>query len=780
MADQPTTLNWSASFRVARPSHSAGKSLPADKMLLPQSALEQLLGASRTPRPSTTHSFTAFDHSNPYAVADALHEHSHHLETDQQLPRPLMFQLVNPSNGNIVYAGVQEFSSAEGEVGLSPILLEALGIQDSDLRDTPPAEDGAVDLTNGESIRPEHEELRITVKAHQLPLGTFVRLMPLEAGYFSDNWEALLERQLRGGFTTLTKGSTITVRGAKGEEFRLLVDKFEPEGDGICVIDTDLAVDIMPLTEDQAWETRRILLSKAQVAPGTASGSSVGHVIDLWKDADGQVLEGDYVDYELPSWSRGNAIAIELSIFDQREVDLFVSPKSNRQRALPRDSEHVFGDFSSPKDGVKRIVIQPTNAELEGAESLLISVHGFSTPGSGSAETTPSRYTLRARVADAQGSAASVDLTTSQQPAADEEQCKNCLQIIPKRTMMLHENFCLRNNIICPLCGDVFQKRSEEWENHWHCPSHPEAYGSSPQTRAKHDYVQHTQHTCPSCEPSNSFTFPSLPELARHRTTICPEKLILCHFCHLDVPQEGDPLDPASEAETVFSGLTAHERADGARTTDCHLCGAFVRLRDMAAHMTNHELDKASRAPPLVCRDTLCGRTLHGTGPRGQINGGTRMGQGPGNDLGLCSLCFAPLFVNMHDPEGRALRRRIERRYLSQLITGCGKKWCANKWCKTGRMNLELEKLGTGVASVLPLVKPLVEDIEDHGKPMHFCVDEGSQRRRLAAELLAAERVWDAAWCVAALEAEGGDLDKARGWLENWAPARAAGAAVHS
>ncbi len=771
MADQPKTLDWSASLRVV---HSAGKSVPADKMLLPQSALEQLLAASRSPGPSTAHAFTAFDPSNLYAVAGAQHDSSRYIEADEQLARPWMFKLANPSNGNTVYAGVQEFSSAEGEVALSPILLEALGIQDSDLRSIPLAE------TNGESIEPKNE-IRITVKAHQLPPGTFVRLLPLEAGYISDDWEALLMRQLRGGFTTLTKGTTITVKGAKGEEFRLLVGEFTPEGDGICVIDTDLAVDIVPLTEDQALETRRILSSRAQVAPGTTSGSSVGHEIGLWKDVEGQVLEGDYVDYQLPSWSRGNAIAIELSISDQREVDLFVSPKSNRQRALPRDSEHVFADFSSPKDGVKRIVIQPTNAELEGAESLLISVHGFAMPGSESTEAEPSRYTLRARVTDAQGSAtAPVDFTGPQQPAADEEQCRNCLQNIPKRTMMLHENFCLRNNVACPLCRDVFKKGSEEWENHWHCPAHPEAHGTSPQDRAKHDYVQHTQHTCPSCEPSSPFTFPSLPELARHRTTICPGKLILCHFCHLEVPQEGDPLDPASEAETVFTGLTAHERADGARTTDCHLCGAFVRLRDMAAHMANHELDKAARAPPLVCRDSLCGRTLHGIGPRGQINGGTRMGQGPGNDLGLCSMCFAPLFVNMHDPEGRALRRRIERRYLSQLITGCGKKWCANEWCKTGRVNRGLEKLGTGVASVLPLVKPLVEEVEDHGRPMHFCVDEGSQRRRLAAELLAAERVWDIEWCIAALEAEGGDVDKARVWLENWAPARAAGAAVRS
>ncbi|KAK4133747.1 hypothetical protein BT67DRAFT_442658 [Trichocladium antarcticum] len=771
MDDPPPQLGWSASLRVAHTSRVALKGLCGDKIILPQSALEQLLAASTTIAPSTSHTSTAFDPSNPYSAAEARRELSQYRETHQQLPHPLMFQLVNQKNGNAVYTGIREFSSNEGEVALSPYLMDALGIREADLKNTSPADEEAVDLGNDDA------GVRITVKARQLPKGTYVRLRPLEAGYNPDDWKPLLERQLRGSFTTLTQDCILLIQGAKGEEFRFLTDKFQPDGDGICVVDTDLEVDIEPLNEEQAKETGRQIAARSQRAPGTAAGSAVGHSIDIWKDVEAQVLDGDYVDYDLPSWDKSRAIAIELSIQDDHEVDLFISPKTNRQRALPRDNEHVFGDFSSSKDGVKRIIIQPTNIELEGAESLLISVHGFSIPGEDSVGPKPRRYTLRARAVDDQGSVAGpVDVASSPpQTTADEEQCKNCLQLIPKRTMVLHKNFCLRNNVVCPQCKNVFQKRSEEWESHWHCPTHPDAYGSSALSKAKHDYVQHTQHNCPSCGPSTPFTFPSLPEVARHRTTVCPGKLILCQFCHLEVQQEGDPLDPSSEAETVISGLTAHERADGARTTDCHLCGSIIRLRDMAAHAAHHELDKAARARPQICRDALCGRTLHGVGPRGQPNGGTRMGQGPGNDLGLCSLCFSPLYVNMHDPEGKALRRRIERRYLTQLMSGCGKRWCLNGWCKTGRANLGLEKLGASAAAALPLVKPLLEAIGDHGQAMHFCVDEASQRRRKTAEMLAAEGVWDHEWCVAALEAEGGSLGKARGWLGDWAPTKVHG-----
>lgn len=772
MADQPPQLNWSASLRVAHPSSIASKDLQGDKILLPQSALEQLLAASTTTGLSTSHTFTAFDPSNPYSVADARRERSQYRENHQQLPNPLMFQLVNEKNGNAVYAGIREFSAYEGEVALSPYLIDSLGIQEAEIQQhlQQPVEEGVLDPTAYKEFIPDKTRINITVKARQLPKGTYVRLRPLEAGYDPEDWKSLLERQLRASFTTLTKDSVLSVRGVKGEEFQFLVDKFQPEGSGICVVDTDLEVDIEPLNEEQAKETLRQIAAKSQRTPGTASESSTGHTIDIWKDVEGQVLEGDYVDYDLPSWDKSRPLVIELTIHDGQEIDLFVTPKSSRQRALPRDSEHIFGDFSSPKDGVKSIVAQPANAELESAEGLLISVHGFTLPND-TPGATPGRYTLRAKALDSGASAtAPVDLTNSPPRSADEEQCKNCLQMVPARTIVLHEIFCLRNNILCPQCRNVFQKKSSDWESHWHCPMHPDAYGSSLYSKRKHDYVQHTLHTCSSCGPSTPFTFPSLPELARHRTTICPHKLILCQFCHLDVPQEGNPLDPSSEAETVLSGLTAHERADGARTTDCHLCGAIVRLRDMAAHSAHHELDKATRPKPEVCRDEMCGRTLHGIGPRGQVNGGTRMGQGPGNNLGLCSLCFAPLYVNMHDPEGKALRRRIERRYLTQLMTGCGKKWCQNEWCKTGRANRGLEKLGTSATAALPLVRPLLEAISDHSRPLHFCVDEASQRRKKTAEMLSAEGVFDLEWCVAAMEAEGGSLNNARAWLADWAP----------
>ncbi|EEY23554.1 conserved hypothetical protein [Verticillium alfalfae VaMs.102] len=756
--DNNTSINWSASFSVVSPVRSASKDLRGDKILLPQSALEQLLAASPS---SPTHPNQTFSSSrvafNPYAT----HQSGPYRETSQ-LPNPLTFRLVNPINGNAVHAGIREFSAEEGQVALGPYLMEALGI-DSSMFASESDTDSEAHMTSDQS----KAYPRITIHAKYLPKGTYVRLRPLEAGYNPDDWKSLLERQLRQSFTTLTKDAVLAVRGVKGEQFQFLIDKFSPEGDGICVVDTDLEVDIEALNEEQARETLRQIMAQEETEGD--NGSSKGGKLDIWKPIDGQVVPGQYIDFQLPSWNRSAPLTIELSgISNPDSLDLFVSPKSSRQRALPRDSEHVFGEISVARSGMKTIFLNPTNVDLEEADQLLIAVHGY--PNSVMSGSATLSFTLRARsgaVVSDPPSIMSGDSSTSH--SLDDEQCKNCRQWVPKRAILLHQNFCLRNNVICPRCESVFKKGSPEWEAHWHCELDDD-FGDTAASKAKHDAQRHSECQCSSC----GMTVPSLVELALHRTSVCPGKLILCRFCHLEVPQEGDPLNPS--AEVILSGLSAHEVADGARTTECHLCNKIVRMRDMSAHMKHHELDKVSRRKPDVCRNANCGRTLHGVGPSGAVSAGTMMGQGPGNDIGLCSLCFGPLYVSMHDPEGKALRRRIERRYLSQMMTGCGKSWCANQWCKTGRANAALEAKAASAQAVLPLVKPLVENVPRLDEPLFFCVDERNQRSRKMAEMLASENVWEHEWCIAACEAAAGDLDKAREWLHNWAPMKGVGA----
>ncbi|KAF5676160.1 PRLI-interacting factor [Fusarium heterosporum] len=754
--EESVPLRWSSALPVVSPSTIASKNLRGDKILLPQSALEQLLAAARS-RPSTN-----TGRSDPWSYTSAHND----ADSAQQLPNPLTFRLINPKNKNAVFAGIREFSASEGTLGLSPWLTEALGLQEDEFVSPKETVDAERDPAQLESEQMDVDGIHIKVEARQLPKGTYVRLRPLEAGYNPDDWKPLLERQLRENFTTLSKGSMLAVKGARGEEFKLLVDKVAPEGDGICVVDTDLEVDIEALDEEQARETLRRIMSAQR---GSTDGNSTGGEIDIWKSAEGQVLEGEYVDYTLPSWDKSQPLAIELSTEeDDDALDLFVTPRSSRQRALPRETAHVFGDFSPTVNGVKRIVISPTNVELEGAEQITISVHGYkhSNTAEGSAKTL--RYLLRAKVDlpnASQGESKGIAKGTDGNEAApDEEQCSNCLQFIPKRTMILHENFCRRNNIVCPSCKSVFKKGSPEWEAHWHCDK-DSAFGNSTASKAKHDDIFHTERQCPHCE----FSTNSMDDLARHSTSVCPGKLILCRFCHLEVPQEGDPFNPSPEV--VLSGLTAHELADGTRTTECHLCDKIVRLKDMETHLKHHELDKISRLTPPICRNANCGRTMFGVASRGQVRQAPSSEQGS-NEIGLCSICYGPLYVSMHDPEGKALKRRIERRYLGQLMTGCGKAYCGNPWCKSGRANADLEPKPTSTREVLPLVKPLLADIANKDAPLYFCTDETSQKSRKLAEMMATEGVWEVEWCIAAAEAEKGNLERMRDWLQAWAPTK--------
>ena len=739
--------------------------LQGDKITLPQSALEQLLSAATvtvaTDLPSGAYTST-FDPFNPYSFAAERSARPQTYETQQRLPHPLTFRIVNPVNGNIVFAGIREFSAEEDQIGLSHFLRQALGLKDQDSAGDP-------HLDNLDA------EARVTVHAHQLPKGASVRFRPLEAGYEVEDWKALLERYMRDTFTTLTTGEVLSIPSGS-EEYRFLVDKVEPEGDGICIIDTDLEVDIEALSEEQARETLKRKLEKSQRAPGTKDGSSTGGDVAAGTEVLGKVLPGEYVDYTLKSWNHAAGIEVELHGDDSEGMlDLFVSPFAAKHRERPREDNYVFGDLSERP--TKRIRIQHSNAELEGAEAIWVSVHAYTAADDSRdiqqpKSSAPLQYSLRISDVDSSvpGPSTEDPAADHEMPSADDVQCKNCHQWVPKRTLFLHENFCFRNNVACPKCKEVFKKSSPEWQNHWHC-EHDDAHGNTQQSQDKHNAIFHTKRVCPSC----GFEATSLPSLAHHRTTLCPGKLILCQFCHLLVPQQG-PDDPnPSDPEVIFSGLTPHELADGARTTECHMCGKIIRLRDMSTHLKHHNLQRLSRNTPRICRNVNCGRTLDGVGPRGEI----KRPRALGNDIGLCEICYGPLYNSAFDPEGKSLRRRVERRYLTQLLTGCGKDWCRNEYCKTGRRNAGLagSEAATTSKEAMSMIKPVLEQLIKGDGLLHFCTDEASQKRRVLAEMLAAERPggngYDLPWCIAALEAEAGDLSKARSWLENWAPTRA-------
>ncbi|KAL1954572.1 hypothetical protein VTO42DRAFT_1047 [Malbranchea cinnamomea] len=767
-------LNWTAQFTVTPPDRS--QILAGDRISLPPSVLEHLL--SLTPVSLVTTSASGsfnhqFDPFHSYTFAAERHSRELHVERQHQLPQPLTFRLVNPDNGRVVHAGIREFTSEEGEITLSPWLRQSLGFQDSDFQPNSQnivvAQKPAAD-ENGIRSHPGKQP-KVTVHAAQLCKGTYVRLRPLEPGYDSENWKALLERYLRDNFTTLTVGEILPVQGEKMEPFRFLIDRVQPKGDAICIVDTDLEVDIEALDEDQARETARRRLAKVKTRPSGSNGeSSFGGELVPGEEVVGKVSPGEYVDYEIPRWDREKTLEIDLSVEDGSVIDIFVSPLSSRQRSRPRSDEHVFGDFSSAFP--KRLYLRPSHVELDSAELLYVAVHK---PIESSNEQgnfhEGTLFRLKIKAVEGQHPA-----STSAQEAIhelDDVQCRNCHQLVPRRALLLHENFCFRHNVLCPKCDGVFQRRSPEWENHWHCP-YDDAHGNSTSGRLRHDNVFHAIHICPGC----NFQATSLPELAQHRTTTCPAKPILCQFCHLIVPQKGDNEPDVLDPEVLLSGLTPHELVDGSRTTECHLCNRIIRLRDMKTHLRHHELERKSRPPPVVCINPNCCQVIDGVGRYPEKHARTNA------FLGLCNVCFGPLYTELYDPEGKALRRRIERKLLFQVLTGCRKSWCRNIYCKTGCTNLgdirDDRTSGTlpqTPKDALAFIKPLVDSVSVRPEsvnttPLYFCTDETTQHRKEMVDVLVDQEQgqYERIWCIAAVDRAAGDLQKAKRWLRDWAP----------
>ncbi|KAM3476156.1 hypothetical protein MY5147_003380 [Beauveria neobassiana] len=472
--DEPPALTWRGSYALLPLEASNGSSLNGDKIILPQSALEQLLSASASQAVMQDKYTTASSH----------------------LPNPLTFRLVNPTCNKSVYAGIREFSAPEGTVILSPYLLSALGL----------ATDEKATTTSANSTV---SQIRLEVHTETLPKGTYARLRPLEAGYNPDDWRPLLERQLQRDFTSLTKNAKILVHGVRGEVFQLLVDKLSPEGQGVCVVDTDLEVDIEALDEEQARETLRQFINTNRHE--NQDGSSKGGPIDIWKPVLGKIAVGSYIDYSLPSWDRNQSVKLTLSnMSDPEALELFVTPKSNLQRALPRKTEYVFSTLGSFESSTtKTIIISPTDAEMKKAESIQISVHAYS-DFTATKAADAIQYTLRAQVLVESDKTIAIDQAGNlKEQQENEALCSNCQQLVPKQSLVLHENFCRRNNIVCPKCKLVFKKDSAEFAAHWHCEQ-DEAYGNTPYSKQKHDEIFHSSWLCSSIM-GNSNTRESRP-----------------------------------------------------------------------------------------------------------------------------------------------------------------------------------------------------------------------------------------------------------------------------
>ncbi|KAJ3145665.1 hypothetical protein HK101_002411, partial [Irineochytrium annulatum] len=704
------------------------------------------------------------------------------------LPSPLLFELVNFTNRVKVHGSVREFTASDpGSVLVGDAIADGLGLPkvdlDADTDDTAAASAGEIDsMDEDDSPLPLQPPPRrspppaATVRLVALPKCEYLRLAPLESTYLEiQDIRATLESHLRQNYATITSGDTLVLQTRRAGSTRPTVNRFlitevKPAPACSC-IDVDVNLDVAPLDEGLAREAvERKLFGSPAVKASAVNGSGIGEGSTGGGDASARkvVEDGELEVFDLPltavsgssevEGQRSGIVTAEMYVCYRVRVtpltryliatvtprtgdaDLFVSTIVERPTLIDNS-------YSNVDQGVSRIHFS-VDGDPADNPFIYLAVRGFA-PSSDyilSVATTPDAPPPQPE--NAMPSAGPDDA----EPPPDAERCPNCQVWIAKRTIAMHSAFCARNNAVCPQCRDMgrpFVMKKTEVANHWHCTECWKVGDIS--ERDKHMQLIHTPLPC-EC----GAYFPP-PELARHRATDCPERLILCRFCHLRV--RAGPRSFASQDLLLGVPVSEHESACGSRTIRCTKCGQNVRLKDVALHAKMHDYQRKSQPPPLTCANVCCGALL-----RGPAAGA--------NAMGLCQACFGPFWMAREDPGNKKLMGKLLAAYHGQLTRGCGKAYCSNKYCATSS-NTELVSSSMnpneGAIQALALLKE--SSLYKPGSPKyHLCVlDEKTARRREAAGRLA-EMGYLPSWCVRALVESGDRESEAVDWLMKNAP----------
>ncbi|XP_024371340.1 uncharacterized protein [Physcomitrium patens] len=517
----------------------AGK---GDKIRLPASSFEQLSSQSAIDKGPMFFEVSAVHHgSRPSTSSSAAsHLEQHEINGESSKPRS-------------THAGVLEFTAEEGVVELPPHVWHNAGFSDPEYL--------------SKNIHRGIPEAR--VRYVRLPKGTYAKLQP-EGGDFADvfNHKAVLETELRQ-HASLTEGDLLTVHHG-GVDYGLRVLELKPRTN-VSVLETDLEVDV--------------------VGPGETTSSPQSRLspLTLGKAESGLVEEGKYTYYRFtidPQTEKGIEartldilvhLEVETKGGSDADADLYVAA---HPLLYPTKHQH---QWSSHDVGSK--VICMTASPSTGESTKVVGAGGYSIGVFGFQGNTRFRLWVEARAAEARVSHGQrlganagdkeASSSASQLTQSDDgfSLCQNCKQLVPGRTLMLHEAYCRRHNFACqhPGCGVVLRKGDKD--KHVHCSKC--GLGLTSEELAKHMKVFHERLKC-ECGVELE-----MEAMVEHRASSCPKRLVSCRFCG-DMVQAGAPADNVRDR---LRDLTQHESECGARTADCDACGRAIMLKEMDIHI---------------------------------------------------------------------------------------------------------------------------------------------------------------------------------------------------
>ncbi|CAL9082688.1 unnamed protein product [Musa acuminata var. zebrina] len=381
-----------------------------------------------------------------------------------------------------------------------------------------------------------------------LPKGTYAKLQPEGMG-FSDipNHKAVLETTLRR-HATLSQGDIITV--SYGElNYKLRVLETKPAS-SVSVLETDIEVDIEG--HDSAQESSR---NQPVLAP-----------LVIGKVEEGIVEEGTFNYYkfsveaamidEVASCRMNIEVKIEADAGDA-DTNVYVS---RHPLIFPTQHRH---EWSSHEMGSKVLTVRPKDPNLV-AGTYSIGVFGFK---------GVTKYRISVAFKDNVKQQIGGHATASSPIDMESVECQNCKHFISSRTILLHEAYCFRHNVLCQHNGCGVVLRKEEAASHVHCNKCEQAFQQG--QIEKHMKVFHEPVHCP-CG-----VILEKEQMIEHQSSTCPLRLIMCRFCG-DMVQAGST--PA-DARDRLRGLVEHESICGSRTAPCDSCGRAIMLKEMDIHV---------------------------------------------------------------------------------------------------------------------------------------------------------------------------------------------------
>ncbi|XP_072993442.1 uncharacterized protein [Typha latifolia] len=424
----------------------------------------------------------------------------------------------------VTHSGVLEFTAREGSAELPPHVWSNLF----------PGNDLDVPL--------------IEVRYVSLPKGTYAKLQPERVG-FSDlpNHKAVLETALRK-HATLSEGDVLAV--SYGElRHNLKVLELKPAS-SVSVLETDIEVDIEgsdSILDGDNSQHVLIPLVLGKVELGVIEEGKFKYYRFCIEDDIGEKVSSGLMNIE---------VKIDADASDG-DTNVYVS---RHPLVFPTQHRH---EWASHEMGSKVLILKPKDLSLV-AGTYSIGVFGFK---------GVTKYDISVHVKDTNRQRIGDHANASSQVDLDSVECRNCRHYISSRTVVIHEAYCFRHNVVCQHNGCGVVLRKEQAANHVHCSKCKRAFQQG--EMEKHMKVFHEPLSCP-CG-----VILEKEEMVQHQSSTCPLRLIMCRFCGDMVQAGNEPMD----ARDRLRGLSEHESICGSRTAPCDSCGRSVMLKDMDIHV---------------------------------------------------------------------------------------------------------------------------------------------------------------------------------------------------